>query len=107
MPFGMTKLFEGQYQWKMPADVEINIGATRMGNLPKTFLAATEKYAAQNSVEVLPNGHYVLQNYQGGYPFPESTGAAQGLEVAGQRLFRLCTRSHHQHPQQHGGNLVC
>ena len=44
MPFGMTKLFEGGYQWKMPADVEIDIGPVTTGNLPKTFMEATEKY---------------------------------------------------------------
>src|ERR1700685_3973774 len=38
MPFGMTKLFEGQYQWKMPQDVEIDIGPARYGNLPKTWI---------------------------------------------------------------------
>jgi len=31
MPFGMTVLFEGKYYWKMPADVEIDVGPTRSG----------------------------------------------------------------------------
>ncbi len=70
MPFGMVKLFQGGYQWKMPSDVEIPIGPAHFGNLPKTFVEATEKYGAQDSVQVLPNGHYVLQNYHGGVPFP-------------------------------------
>ena len=39
MPFGMTKLFQGSYQLKMPNDVEIDIGETKVGgNLPSTFL---------------------------------------------------------------------
>jgi hypothetical protein len=48
LPFGMTKLFQGTYQWKMPNDVEIDIGETKIGgNLPPTFLAATEKYGGR------------------------------------------------------------
>src|ERR1700726_4889918 len=42
LPFGMTKLFAGQYHWKMPQDVEIHIGPARYGNLPKTWIGATE-----------------------------------------------------------------
>jgi hypothetical protein len=49
MPFGMTVLFEGKYQWKMPSDVEIDIGPVRNGILPKTFLDATEKYSARRT----------------------------------------------------------
>jgi hypothetical protein len=58
MPLGMIKLFEGTYGWKMPADVEMDVGpAHEGGNLPKTWVEATERYGAQTSVEVLPNGH--------------------------------------------------
>ena len=28
MPLGMIKLFQGQYGWKMPADVQIPVGPT-------------------------------------------------------------------------------
>src|SRR5277367_3662121 len=42
MPLGMQKLFEGEYYWKMPADVEIDVGPTHMGNLTKTYVEATE-----------------------------------------------------------------
>src|SRR5271155_4447101 len=52
MPFGMVKLFQGQYQWKMPADVEIDVGPARYGNLPKTWIEATEKYGGPDSPEV-------------------------------------------------------
>ncbi|MGH7837494.1 MAG: DUF1329 domain-containing protein, partial [Candidatus Binataceae bacterium] len=88
LPFGMTKLFEGQYQWKMPADVEIDIGPTHIGgNLPKTFIAATEKYAGQNEVEVLPNGHYVLKNYHGGIPFPNPADPHKGWKLLANVFF--------------------
>jgi hypothetical protein len=39
MPFGMVQLFEGKYQWKMPSDVEMDVGPTHQGgNLPKTWV---------------------------------------------------------------------
>src|SRR5690349_12450329 len=43
MPFGMTKFFEGQYFWKMPADIELEIGPTVGNNVPQSYIAATEK----------------------------------------------------------------
>jgi hypothetical protein len=64
LPFGMTKLFEGRYEWKMPQDVEIDIGPARLGNLPKTWIEATEKYGSQDTVDVLPNGHFKINNYR-------------------------------------------
>ena len=62
MPLGMIKLFQGGYGWKMPADVQIPIGPARFDNVPKTWIAATEKYSSQVQVKLLPNGHYVLLN---------------------------------------------
>src|SRR5580704_17098639 len=63
MPLGMIKMFEGSYGWKMPQDVEMEVGPIHNGFLPKTWVEATEKYGSQTSVDVLPNGHYVLKNY--------------------------------------------
>jgi hypothetical protein len=80
MPFGMTVLFEGKYYWKMPADVEIDVGPVHNGILPKTFLDATEKYSAQNSVEALPNGHYRVNNFHGGVPFPNPQEPNKGYK---------------------------
>src|ERR1700758_4222993 len=36
MPLGMIKLFEGAYGWKMPADVEMNVGPARFELIPKS-----------------------------------------------------------------------
>src|SRR6266852_6217710 len=47
MPDGMIALFEGKYFWKMPPDVEMEVGPTVIHPLPATYLAATEKYASQ------------------------------------------------------------
>jgi len=87
MPFGMTVLFEGKYQWKMPADVEIDIGSVRNGILPKTFVDATEKYSSQNAVEVLPKGHYRVNNYHGGIPFPNPQEPHKGYKLLANVFF--------------------
>jgi len=87
LPFGMVKLFEGGYGLKMPSDVEIDIGPVTSGNIPKTFLEATEKYGDQNSVTVLPNGHYVLNNYHGGLPFPNPTDPNKGWKMLANVFF--------------------
>src|ERR1700761_8775307 len=81
MPLGMIKMFEGSYGWKMPQDVEMEVGPIHNGFLPKTWVEATEKYGSQTSVDVLPNGHYVLKNYHGGTPFPNPTDPNKGWKV--------------------------
>jgi hypothetical protein len=88
LPFGMTKLFQGSYQLKMPNDVEIDIGETKIGgNLPPTFLAATEKYGSQNGVTVTPDGHYDIQNYHGGIPFPNPADPHKGWKALANVFF--------------------
>ncbi|MGH7838324.1 MAG: DUF1329 domain-containing protein, partial [Candidatus Binataceae bacterium] len=81
MPLGMIALFEGKYFWKMPADVEIDVGPAVHDFLLKSWVDATEKYGGQTSVELLPNGHYVLHNYHGGTPFPNPAEPYKGWKV--------------------------
>ena len=82
MPHGMIKLFQRQYGWTMPPDVRITVGPSHAGgNLPSTWVAATEKYGQQTGVEVLPNGHYVLKNYYGGTPFPNPQDPYKGWKI--------------------------
>ncbi len=82
MPLGMVELFSGKYFWKMPQDVEMNVGPAVYNTfLPKTWQDATEKYGAQTTVEVLPNGHYVMHNYHGGTPFPNPQDPNKGWKV--------------------------
>ena len=87
MPLGMQKLFEGVYFWKMPPDVQIDIGPTIHNFLPKSWQEATEKYGSQTSVEVLPNGHYVLHNYHGGTPFPNPQEPNKGWKILANIFF--------------------
>src|SRR5712692_534034 len=58
MPDGMVALFEGKYFWKMPADVEMDIGPSVNRPLPTGYATATEKYGNQTQVVVLPDGRY-------------------------------------------------
>ena len=102
MPFGMTKFFEGQYFWKMPSDIEIDVGPTVMGNLPKTFVEATEKYGTQTQVAVLPNGHYRIDNYQGGVPFPNPQEPHQGFKMLANLFFAYVPALYVNTPQNYG-----
>ena len=45
MPVGMVELFKGTQFWKMPADVEINVGPTIIEELPRGYTDATENYS--------------------------------------------------------------
>lgn len=81
LPLGMQKLFAGVYFWKMPQDVELDVGPTVNNFLPTTWKDATEKYGPQTTVEVMPNGHYVMHNYHGGTPFPNPQEPNKGWKV--------------------------
>ena len=56
MPDGMVWLFQGQYFWKMPSDVSMEVGPTIIHPLPKTYMEATERYSAQTKIVELPDG---------------------------------------------------
>jgi hypothetical protein len=81
LPLGMGELFSGKYFWKIPADAELEVGPTVHDFLPKSWVEATEKYGSQTSVEVLPNGHYVMHNYHGGTPFPNPQEPNKGWKI--------------------------
>ena len=103
MPFGMVQLFEGKYQWKMPTDVEMDVGpAHQGGNLPKTWVDATEKYGSQTSVELMPNGHYLLKNYHGGTPFPNPAEPNEGWKVMANVFFAYTPAMYVKTPSNYG-----
>jgi hypothetical protein len=81
MPLGMIKLFQGVYGWKMPADVEMNVGPARFDLIPNSWIEATEKYGSQTQVEILPNGHYQIKNYHAGTPFPNPQEPNKGWKI--------------------------
>ena len=70
MPPAMQALFAGQYFWKMPADVQMEVGPTISMPLPPTFLADTEKNASRVTLRKLPDAGYIPEGYVTGIPFP-------------------------------------
>jgi hypothetical protein len=81
MPDGLAKMFAGQFFWKLPGDVEIDIGPTVNIPEPPTYIAATEKYGQQVQVVHLPDGHLDVRNYVGGEPFPNPQEPDKGYKV--------------------------
>ena len=88
MPDGMVALFQGQYYWKMPADVQMEVGPTVIHPLPKTYLDATEKYASQVKMIELPDGGLTLSGYQGGRPFPHPSEPHKGWKMLANVWYR-------------------
>ena len=70
MPVGMIAFFEGKYFWKMPGDVEMEVGPTINHPLPKAFVEVTEKYSSQTRVVHRPDGRMDIVNFVAGWPFP-------------------------------------
>jgi hypothetical protein len=81
MPDGMVELFRGNHFWKMPEDVEINVGPTQVFPQPQGYLEATQKYGPATQVEILTNGHYALRNYVAGMPFPNPSEPNKGWKI--------------------------
>ncbi len=88
MPDGMAALFEGKYAWKMPPDVALEVGPTIIHPLPRSYLAATEKYAGQVQLQEIPNGGLTLRNYQGGAPFPNPQEPHKGWKILANLWYR-------------------
>src|SRR5215472_3414994 len=88
MPDGMAALFEGKYAWKMPSDVALEVGPTVTHSLPRSYLAATEKYAGQVQLQELPDGGLTLHNYQGGVPFPNPEEPHKGWKILANLWYR-------------------
>ena len=88
MPDGMIALFQGAYYWKMPPDVEMEVGPTVIHPLPKTYLDATAKYASQVKLIELPDSRLSLKGYQGGTPFPDPSDPHKGWEILANLWYR-------------------
>lgn len=81
MPYGMQTLFEGRYFWKMPPDVSMTVGPTKVLPLPKGYIEASEKYGSQTSVGSTPAGHHFVQGYVAGEPFPNPQDPDKGYKL--------------------------
>ena len=102
IPLGMVKLFEGKYFWKIPQDAVLEVGTPVHDFLPKTWQDATEKFGPQTSVEVLPNGHYVMHNYHGGTPFPNPQEPNKGWKVLANAFWAFVPAIYVNSPQNVG-----
>jgi hypothetical protein len=81
MPLGMIELFGDQYHWKMPERVQIAVGPTERGLLPRTYLEASEKYGSATKVVRRPNGRMDIEGYRGGIPFPNPREPDMGYKI--------------------------
>ena len=88
MPEGMIALFQRSYYWKMPPDVEMEVGPLVIHPLPKTYRDATEKHAAQVKLIELSDGRLSMSGYQGGTPFPNPSEPHKGWKVLANFWYR-------------------
>lgn len=88
MPEGMRDLFEGKYFWKMPADVELDVGPTVIHPLPKSYLRATEQGRGRTELTSLPDGRLNIEGYSGGIPFPAPAEPHVGWKILADFWFR-------------------
>jgi Protein of unknown function (DUF1329) len=88
MPDGIAALFQGSYYWKMPQDVEMDVGPTIIRPLPKGYLEATGKYSSQVKLIELPGGGLSLEGYQGGIPFPNPAEPHKGWKILANLWYR-------------------
>jgi hypothetical protein len=88
MSDGMQALFEGKYFWKMPSDLQINVGATVVNPPPPNYQAATESYASDVKLIDLPDGRLTLSGYRGGTPFPNPSDPHKGWKILANVVYR-------------------
>jgi Protein of unknown function (DUF1329) len=88
MPDGMVNLFQGQYYWKMPPDIQLEVGSTITRSLPANYIKATEAYAPQVSIVELPSGGLNIRGYHGGAPFPTPAEPHKGWKILADVWYR-------------------
>ena len=102
MPLGMQRLFSGQYFWKIPPDVAMTVGPTKVLPLPKTYMEASEKYGSQTSIGSTPSGHHFVANYVAGQPFPNPQEPNKGYKILANVWFSYVPNLYAQ-PLDHPG----
>jgi hypothetical protein len=85
MSAGMIALFEGNHFWRVPEEIEIELGPTIPIRLPAKYLDDTEKFSGRVKMIALPTGGYVPEGYVAGVPFPHPLEGDPAL--IGQRIF--------------------
>jgi hypothetical protein len=85
MSQGMIALFEGNHFWRVPPEIEIEVGPPTPIPLPAKYLADTEKFSDRVKLTGLESGGYVPEGYVAGIPFPHPLSGDSSL--IGQRIF--------------------
>src|ERR1700730_4523200 len=85
MSEGMVALFQGSHFWRVPQELEIEMGPTIPIPLPAKYLDDTEKFADRVRLIKLPTGGYVPEGYVAGLPFPHPLAGDPAL--IGERIF--------------------
>jgi hypothetical protein len=86
---GEIGLWEGRWLWKMPDDVQINVGPTKVYPLPEPFVQLTEKYGDQTRLVRLADGRWQLKNYVAGIPFPIPREPSMGVKILANLNYRI------------------
>jgi hypothetical protein len=86
---GEIGLWEGSWFWKMPDDVQINVGVTEVYPLPEPFVQLSEKYGDQTQLVRLADGRWRLKNYIAGMPFPIPREPNMGLKILANMNYRI------------------
>lgn len=86
---GEIGLWEGRWPWKMPDDIQINVGPTQIYPLPAPFMELTEKYGDQTQLIRLPDGQWRLKNYVAGMPFALPREPNMGLKILANLNYRI------------------
>ena len=81
MPLGMIELFRGAHFWKMPPNVEIDVGPTVSYPVPRFYIDATQKNSSEVRLVHLPDGNNDISNYVGGEPFPNPEEPDKGYKL--------------------------
>jgi Protein of unknown function (DUF1329) len=86
---GEIGFWEGKWFWKMPDDVQINVGPTEVYPLPEPFIELSEKYGDQTQLVRLPDGRWRVKNYIAGIPFPIPHDPDMGLKILADLNYRI------------------
>jgi hypothetical protein len=86
---GEAGLWEGRWFWRMPDDVQINVGPTQVYSLPEPFIEMTEKYGDQTQLVRLADGRWRLKNYIAGMPFPIPHEPNMGVKILANMNYRI------------------
>jgi hypothetical protein len=85
MSVGMIALFEGNHFWRVPRELEMEVGPAIPIRLPAKYLDDTRKFSDRVKLIKLPTGGYVPEGYVAGIPFPHPLEGDPAL--IGQRTF--------------------